>query len=429
MNRDAFARELGVLVGDGNVQGVPVTAGEPPAWQVAPGSAAEVAEVVRRCNRDGVAVLPVGSGARPTRWKAVAERPRVHVAMRRMDHVVHLDETSLLVHVQAGLTGAGLEKVLVPRGLSLGDYPATMLGSTIGGMIAVRTPGKSSARHGFLEDAVLGVSAVLADGRSIHTRVAPRRATGPDLARALCGSEGTIGVITSVVLRIHLKAEARLLAAYVLPSFDAALAAAYLALREECQPAGLRVYDSAEARAHLGDELALAGPALDDDAALLLVATAGPTDLAVCDRDLVTSAVEAEGGAATDPRLADAWWKLRGGDPRQVPPPSLQVTATPSKLRAVYRAVRDAARDAGATARAHVSRFDAGGAVVFVTLVADGKPLDGARLDAVRATCEQAAGDAGGWLLGARPAQMDPYLAALRAELDPNGILNPGALS
>jgi FAD/FMN-containing dehydrogenase len=84
-----------------------------------------------------------------------------------------------------------------------------------------------------IEDAVAGVSAVLADGRTVHTRVAPRRSTGPDLLRARCGSEGTIGFITSAVLRIHPKPEARLVAAYILPSVDAAVSAVLLALRED----------------------------------------------------------------------------------------------------------------------------------------------------------------------------------------------------
>lgn len=416
MSRDAFARELATVVGDAHVQRVPVTAGDAPAWQVAPGAAAEVAEVVRLCNRDRVVVLPVGSGARPSRWKALAGRERVHVALRRMDHVVHLDETSLLVHAQAGLTGIGLEKVLAPRALSIGDYPATMLGSTLGGMFAVRTPGKSSPRHGFLEDAVVGVSAVLADGRTIHTRVAPRRATGPDLGRALLGSEGTIGVITSVVLRIHRRAETRFLAAFRLPSVDAAIAAAYLALREDCAPAGLRIYDAAEASAHFGSH------GLAPGEALLLAATAGPTDLAACDRDLVASAVVAEGGAPADARLAEAWWKLRGGDPQAVAPPTFQVTATPRLVRGVYRAVREAAHGLDVSVRAHISRFDADGAVLFFT-------LEGPRVDAARAACEEAAHSAGGWLLGSRVRVLDPYLVELRRALDPRGIMNPGALS
>src|SRR5688500_11175765 len=170
--------------------------------------------------------------------------------MRRLTHVIHLDEHSLVAHVQAGLTGIELEQILVPRGLSIGDYPPVVLASTLGGIIAVRTPGKSSARHGVFEDAVLGVSAVLADGRTVHARIAPRRATGHDLMRALCGSEGTIGLITSVVVRLHRRPEARFVAAYVLPSMDKAITAVYLALREEAQPSGVRIYDAEEARAH-----------------------------------------------------------------------------------------------------------------------------------------------------------------------------------
>ncbi len=237
-------------------------------------------------------------------------------------------------------------------------------------------------------------------------------------------------MITGVVLRIHRRAEARLFAAFRMPSIDSAFAAVYLALREEVRPAGLRLYDAAEARAHFAGELAAIGDGLDDDEALLLAATAGPTDLAVCDRELIASAVAAEGGQGSDVRLADAWWKLRGGDPRQVTPPSFQITATPrGSARSTTRCAAPRAR--WAPPRAHISRFDADGAVLFFTLVAPGsggRPLEGARLDEARTACEEAARGAGGWLLGPRSVQLDPYLSALRAALDPRGIMNPGAL-
>src|SRR5215510_794170 len=339
------------------------------SWRVTPGSAAEIAEVIRRARSHKAAVHPLGAGGRPTR---VADaRTRVHVASRRLDQVLQLDEASLLVHAQAGLTGLDLERVLAPRNLSIGDYPPVVLTSSLGGIIAVRTPGKSSARHGFFEDAVVGVSAVLADGRTVHTRVAPRRSTGPDLARALCGSEGTIGFITSAVLRIHTKPEARLVAAYELPSFDAAISAVYLALREEVAPSGLRIYDAAEVAAHFE------GHALPGGGALLCAGTAGPTDLAACDRDLIASAVIAEGGSMTDHALAELWWRrLHAGEPTPGPQPTLQVMATPSKLRAVYRAVVAELNGGGGTARAHISRFDADGAVTFFTLERGGAPAD-----------------------------------------------------
>ncbi len=412
---------LVAAVGAEHVEHVPEL-GEPACYRVVPGSAAEIAEVIRGAGLLGAAIHPVGAGGRPTKVAKdpKGERARVFIATSRLDQILELDEHSLLVHAQAGLTGLALERVLAPRGLSIGDYPPVVLTSSLGGILAVRTPGKSSARHGFFEDAVVGVSAVLADGRTVHTRVAPRRATGPDFQRALCGSEGTIGFITSAVLRIHTKSEARLVAAYLLPTFEAAVSAVLFALREEAAPSGLRIYDAAEAARHFN------GLTLPAHHTLLCAATAGPTDLAACDRDLFTSAVNAEGGITTDHSLADLWWRrLHAGEPTPGPAPTLQVMATPSKLRPVYRAVLAETARLGATVRTHVSRFDADGGVMFFTVERDGATLD----DSTNAAIAKAAEAAGGWLLGARAHKLDIYLRSLRETLDPNQIMNPGTLS
>jgi len=423
-------RVLGAIVGDKHVDrgaalaALTTAARSAPgdAWLVKPGSAAEVAELVRAAAGHGLVVIPVGNAARAPR--ARIDRPRLFVDLRRMNHVIHLDETSLVAHVQAGLSGLALERLLGPRGLTLGDYPPAALGSTIGGLLAVRTPGKASTRHGFLEDAVLGVSAVLADGRTIHTRVAPRRSTGPDLARAFLGSEGTLGVITSAVLRIHRRAEARFLAAWALPGLGHAAAAVHLALREDAAPAAIRVYDHPEALVHVG-------PVCEPGEAVLTVATAGPTDLAACDRDLIDSAVAALGGRRLDEEVAVTWWKRRTGQLEAVPPPlpSLQLCASPSREAAVYGAVIGAAEAADAAGRAHVARFDADGAVLFFTFTAaSGEPLGDETLAEVVDVATAAAHQAGAVLLGARNPALEPYLHDLRALLDPDGILNPGAL-
>lgn len=405
-----------------------------PGWRVLPSSSAQVSELLALANRHGIAVLPVGNAARAPRTAQLSRRLRMFIDTRRMDHVLRLDETSLLVHVQAGLTGVELERILSLRRLTLGDYPPAVLRSTMGGLLSVRTPGKSSARHGFFEDAVLGVSAVLADGRTIHTRVAPRRATGPDLMRALCGSEGTLGFITSVVLRIHRMPEARFLSAYALPDFDAALSAVYLALREEAAPSALRAFDHAEALARLGAGVCRPGEAV------ITAATAGPTDLAACDRDLIASATEAMGGRVLDASLAKIWWYRRTGKSQgaQPPPPLLQVTAPPSKQKAVYRAVVDAVAQANqddttgepVTVRAHASRFDRDGAVLFFTMVGheSGIPVHGERERGLRELAEAAARAAGGVPFGDNHPSQVAYVEALRRELDPNGIMNPGAL-
>lgn len=413
---------LEAVVGPAHVRR-PARRGDAAAWLVQPGSATEVAEIVALAGRAGAAVIPVGGGARPPGREAPAgARPRLYVDSRRMSHVLHLDETSLVVHVQAGLTAIALERILVPRGLTLGDFPPSTLGSTIGGLLAVRTPGKSSTRHGTVEEAVLGLSAVLADGRTVHTRVAPRRASGPDLARALLGSEGRLGFITAAVLRIHRRPEARFLAAFALPSLDDAMAAVRLALREEAAPAALRVFDGADARAHLGE------PVCEEDQAVLVVATAGPTDLAACDRDLVASAASALGGTGLGEAVAERWWRRRTGQERghEVAAPALQVTIPYGRVPAVVRAVRAAAAGAGARARVHVSRFDGDGAVAFFTfLEPDGEVTAGERTAAVRAAAGRAAEQAGAILLGASPAGLEPYERELKHLLDPHGIFDP----
>lgn len=420
---------LEAVVGSVHVQRPPaslVRRGDVGAWVVQPGSASEVAEVVGVAGRLGAAIIPIGSGSRAaasSQTSALGARPRIFVDSRRMCHVLHLDEMSLVVHAQAGLTALALERVLAPRGLTLGDFPPSTLGSTIGGLLAVRTPGKSSPRHGFIEEAVLGVSAVLADGRTVHTRVAPRRASGPDLARALCGSEGTLGFLTAAVLRIHRRPEARFLAAFSLPRFEDALAAVRLALREEAAPAALRVYDCAEARAHFGD--AVCG----DGEAILVVATAGPTDLAACDRDLVASATTALGGSTLPESVAERWWARRTGKEAgaAVPAPALQVTATPARQAAVYHALRAACEGAGAQARVHASRFEADGAVFFSTFTDDaGEVLKGDVLAQTRAAAETAAEGAGAILLGSENRELEVYARALKERLDPRGIMNPG---
>jgi alkyldihydroxyacetonephosphate synthase len=396
-------------------------------YRVTPRTAAEIAEVFSICAKFKCPVHPVGSGRRPTQLGR--DKDRVFVSTRRLNQVVQLDESSLLVHAQAGITGIELQKILVPRGLSMGDYPPAVLSSSLGGIIAVRTPGKSSARHGFLEDAVVGVSAVLANGKTVHTRVAPRRATGPDLLRALCGSEGTIGFITSVVMKIHRAPQARFLTAYTTPTVENAIAAVYLAMREEAAPAGIRIYDSAEVGAHFKTAVAI-----PPGAALIVIGTAGATDLAACDRDLVASAVKAEGGASADNSLAEIWWRrLHHGESTPAAPPTMQAMTTPSRLHATYQAVLTAVAAAGATARAHISRFDADGALIFFSVIRDGAVITPEPTDshqrALLELAKRAATDAGGWLLGARSQRMDPYLLALQQELDPLGIMNPGGLT
>lgn len=390
-------------------------------FHVLPGSASEIAALAEIAQTHELTLIAVGKGRRSTPTDDM--RTQLFVNMGRMNHVLHLDETSLLVHVQSGLTGLELEATLNKRGLSLGDFPPAALDSSIGGLLSVRTPGKSTRRHGTLEDSVLGLSAVLASGRQLHTRVGPRRATGPDLTRILCGSEGALGIITSAHLRIYRLPESRLLAAYRLPSFADALTAVRLALREEASPAALRIYDSREADAHLGNVCQVSE-------AILVAATVGPTSLATCDRDLISSAVQAVGGLPALQSIADTWWQRRTGHDKgkaAPPAPNLQVSATQKRLAPVYEAICEAAVDRNLQARAHSSRFARDGGVLFFTIAnQEGKRIatSSPEMEAIKGQAESA----GAYLLESTNASLRGYFEDLRDALDPGRHLNPGVL-
>ncbi len=386
-----------------------------------PSSASEVSELAKCAAKHKATLIPVGKGGRSTPTDDM--RPKILLNMGRMHHVLHLDPTSLVVHAQAGITGLVLEALLNKRGLTLGEFAPEGLGSTLGGLLAVRTPGKSSRQHGTLEDMVLGVSAVLSDGRSLHTRVAPRRASGPDLARILCGSEGTLGIITSAHLRVHELPESRLLVAFRLPNMEEAFTAVRLAMREEASPAAMRIYDKGEALEHLGE-------VCQGSEVLLVAATAGPTSLAACDRDLIASAVFAVGGKKTREEIARAWWERRSGKSDVGTPtaPNLQVSATLRMLSPVYLAIAAKCDELGLLFRTHASRFDKDGGVLFVSVLdAKGTLLADGATELV--LVEDAVESAGGYLLGRSSASLQRYFDLLRDGLDPSNLLNPGVLS
>ncbi len=196
--------------------------------EVRPGSASEIVDVLRIARE---ASLPVGMRAQ----RGVA------LDLQRMCNVLHLDETSLLVQVQAGVTAAELEQMLQERGLTLGPLPAFSRARTIGALLAAPRPSEASPRIGRFTNACAGISALLADGTELSTRIAPRKATGPDLMHALVGARGTLGLITAATLRLQRRGETQHDAAFRLPSIEAALKATRALLQRGARPLELTV--------------------------------------------------------------------------------------------------------------------------------------------------------------------------------------------
>lgn len=198
------------------------------AVTVHPGSAAEIADVLRIARE---VRLPVGVGV----------LRGCIINLMRMHNILHLDETSLLVSVQAGLTFDALEEEVAARGLTLGALPAWARERTIGALLAGPHPAEASPRAGRFTRLCAGVAGLLPDGTEIVTRVAPRKATGPDLMHALVGSRGTLGLITAATLRLSRVGEVREEASFRFPSIELALRTARAILVRGGRPLELEV--------------------------------------------------------------------------------------------------------------------------------------------------------------------------------------------
>jgi alkyldihydroxyacetonephosphate synthase len=149
-----------------------------------------------------------------------------------------VDVDSGIVDVRAGTFGDDLETELQStHGLTIGHWPQSMSLSTVGGWLACRGAGQLSNRYGKIEDIVIGLDVVLANGTVVHTGGHARQSTGPDLTQVFVGSEGTLGVITGARLRARPMATAEHRGAWSFPTFEAGAEACRRITRRGLAPA------------------------------------------------------------------------------------------------------------------------------------------------------------------------------------------------
>jgi len=214
---------------------------------VAPATTAEVAEVLAVCHEATVPVT-TAAGRSGVCGASVPVHGGVVLDMTRLAGMVDVDRTSLVLDVAPGTFGDHLEADLrAQHEVTLGHWPQSMALSTVGGWLACRSAGQMSTRYGKIEDMVLGLDIVLADGRHLRTGGTPRAAVGPDLSQLFVGSEGTLGVICGARLRLHPAPRAELRGAWLVDSFEDGLDALRRIVQRGATPAVLRLYDADEA--------------------------------------------------------------------------------------------------------------------------------------------------------------------------------------
>jgi alkyldihydroxyacetonephosphate synthase len=406
---------------------------------VRPGSVEVVQAVLRVCNEARVPVT-AAAGRSGVCGASVPLHGGIVLDLTALEGITAVDATSLLVDVAPGTFGDVFEDQLrAEHGLTCGHWPQSMALSTVGGWLACRGAGQLSTRYGKIEDIVVGLDVVLADGTLVSTGGAPRAAVGPDLTQLFVGSEGTLGIIVGARLRAHPIPAAEGRAAYSFESFTDGLDAMRRVVQRGATPAVFRLYDAIEADRsyHTGD------------AHILLVMDEG--DAHIVDATMQVVADVCASAQPIDVGLVEQWMGHRNDVSalealvqRGFVVDTMEISAPWHALPAIYEHTTAAIRAVEHTivASAHQSHSYGTGACLYFTFA--GRPPEDRRDAYYRDVWDAGQRTVlahGGALshhhgVGLNRARFVPealgtafdVLTAVKQALDPNGILNPGKL-
>ncbi len=420
---------------------------------VRPADAGQVQALLEVAARHRLAVVPFGGGTSVT-GGLVARRDGlagvVSLDLVRMKRLLAVDPVSMTATLEPGLRGPEAEALLAEHGMTLGHFPQSFEYATIGGFAATRSSGQSSAGYGRFDALVTGLEVATPAGRVVLGH-APASAAGPDLRQLFLGSEGALGVITSVTVRVRPVPEDRLYEGWRWPSFDAGADAIRQLAQAQLLPTVLRLSDESETAINLADPDSVGGGSAGG--CLMIAGYEGSPAAVTARRTAVTAMLSALGGEPVGEAPGRSWAAGRFDAPYLrdsmldvgVLVETLETATYWSRLREVYDGVSAALRGSlgeSAIVLCHVSHvYETGASLYFTVAAAEGEdPLGrwraakAAAMDAIVAagatiTHHHAVGtDHQPWL----EAEIGPVgiavLRAAKAAVDPDGILNPGVL-
>ena len=408
-----------------------------------PTSTEDVARVASICHRERVPLTPVG-GRSGVCGAAIPRHGGVVLDMSAMQGVIDVDDVSLVVDVLPGTFGPNLEEHLAQYGMTIGHYPQSFDIATVGGWVACRGAGQYSTRYGKVEDMVVGLEVVLADGRVVRTGGAPAASAGPDLTQLFLGSEGTLGIVTRVWLRAHPSPVSERRAAYAFRDFETGLDACRRVMQRGGTPAVLRLYDADEsARGRGGDGANCVLLVLDEGDVASVDAS-----MAIVDEE----ALATDGCHPLDVDLVAAWLEHRNDTSglqaltrKNYVVDTMEIAAPWIRLANLFDETRRALTEAGArTATCHLSHSYTDGACLYFTFAArpgdelsDFETLYRRLWDSGTRAVLAAGGNLShhhGIGLNRAPYVREglgtglDVLNAIKHALDPRGILNPGKM-
>jgi len=422
-----------------------------------------LADDVRAVLGAGVAVVPFGGGTSVVGGVEAlrGEHPAVvSLDLGRLDRLLSVDARSRLAVFEPGIQLPAAEAALNAQGFTLGHFPQSYEYATVGGCVATRSAGQASTGYGRIDAMVVGLDVVTPAG-DVHLPAVPASAAGPDLRELFVGSEGVLGVLTRVALRVRPLPAERRYEGFMFGSFEQGWNAFRALEQEGAAPHVARLSDESETEvtfAMAGREGVAADLAARylrarkvERGCLAIVGWEGTLDGVEDARAASVSVLRRHGAVGLGQSPGRAWSRARFDGPylrddlleRGVMAETLETATTWSNLGALYGAVGDALRRHAPVVMCHVSHLYETGASLYFTFLArqrEGEEIEQWR-EAKTAACEAIVA-AGGTITHHHAVGRDhapwlhhetsqPGLAALRAvkaELDPEGIMNPGKL-
>ncbi len=413
---------------------------------VFPATAEEVSRILHLANRENIPVFPRGSGSGFS-GGSLPKGGGIVLVTTRMNRILSIDTDNLVAVVEPGVITGDLQDSVEREGLFYPPDPASLRFSTIGGNVAECAGGPRAVKYGVTKDFVLGLEVVLPSGDIITTGGSTvKGVVGYDLTKLLCGSEGTLGIITRIILRLLPLPETRKTMLAIFDSIDGAAGAVSMIIRNRIIPTTLEFMDHS-ALTCVKDQFDLG---LSPEAkAVLIIELDGERDLVEKQAERIGTLIRPLGlvefKAAADATEAEELWKAR----RLISPALKKVN--PDKINediVVPRSrVPDIIRRIDAI-REHygipiVNFGHAGDGNIHVNIMIDrsipgeGEKAEHAVREIFRATLEMGgtmSGEHGVGLSKAPyiPLELSPnQIAAMKAikrALDPKNILNPGKI-
>lgn len=413
---------------------------------VFPGCTEEVAALLRLANRYRFPVVPRGAGTGMT-GGSVPVKGGVVIAFARMNRIIEIDEDNLIAVVQPGVINYDLRKEAEKRGLYYPPDPASLKYSTIGGNVAECAGGPHAVKYGVTRDYVLALEVVLPTGEVIRTGARTvKSVVGYDLTRLFVGSEGTLGVITEIVLKLIPLPEAKRTLLAVFPDIRDAARTVSDIIRRRIVPTTLEFMDNNAIRC-VEDYLHLGLPV--EAGAILLIEVDGAEDILDSQVHKISNVCRENGASgveiARDEEEAEKLWLARRSISASI------AKLAPTKVNEDIAVPRSKVPDIINGIAEIAEKFDlpivnfghAGDGNIHVNIMSDRRDVERMKRaeeavrDLFRLVLSLGGSISGEHGIGISKA---PYMAwetgenvvnlmkSMKRLFDPNGILNPGKL-